>query len=57
VPIAWGEELAATLPDARFVKLEGSGHNFLVAAPDKSNAAVLDFIREVDRDTVEPEPA
>jgi len=57
VPFAWGEELAATLPDARLVKLEGSGHNFLVAAPEKSNAAVLDFIGEVDRRALEPEPA
>jgi 3-oxoadipate enol-lactonase len=49
VPFAWGEELAATLPDARLVRLEGSGHNFLVAAREASNSAVLDFIREVER--------
>jgi 3-oxoadipate enol-lactonase len=48
VPYAWGEELAATLPGARLVTLEGSGHNFLVAGRDKANAAVLDFLREVD---------
>ncbi len=48
VPIAWGEELAATLPHARFVKLEGAGHNFLVATQAKATAAVLAFLREVD---------
>jgi 3-oxoadipate enol-lactonase len=57
VPLAWGEELAATLPNAHLVKLEGSGHNFLVAARDKSNAAVLAFIGQVDRAASEPEPA
>jgi pimeloyl-ACP methyl ester carboxylesterase len=57
VPFAWGEELAATLPDARLVKLEGSGHNFLVAARDRSNAAVLDFVAEIDRRASAPEPA
>jgi pimeloyl-ACP methyl ester carboxylesterase len=49
VPFAWGEELALILPGARLVRCEGSGHNFMVAAPDKANAAVLEFLREVDR--------
>jgi pimeloyl-ACP methyl ester carboxylesterase len=48
VPFAWGVELAETLPRGRFVKLEGSGHNFLVAAGETSTAAVLEFLREVD---------
>jgi pimeloyl-ACP methyl ester carboxylesterase len=44
VRFAWGVELAETLPDSRFVKLEGSGHNFLVAACETATAAVLDFL-------------
>jgi pimeloyl-ACP methyl ester carboxylesterase len=48
VPFDWGAELADTLADSRFVALEGSGHNFLVAAPDKATTAVLDFLREAD---------
>jgi pimeloyl-ACP methyl ester carboxylesterase len=49
VPFASGEEIAATIPGARLVRLEGAGHNFLVAAPEKSRTAVLEFLREVDR--------
>lgn len=48
VPFAYGVELAETLPDSRFVKIEGSGHNFLVAAREKSTTAVLEFVAEVD---------
>jgi pimeloyl-ACP methyl ester carboxylesterase len=48
VPFAWGEELAATLPNSRFVRVEGSGHNFLVAGGAAVNKTVLDFIRQVD---------
>jgi len=48
VPFKWGEELAQILPDGRFVRIAGAGHNFLVAAPDAANKAVLDFTREVD---------
>jgi len=48
VPFAWGAELADTLPDSRLVKLQGSGHNFLVAAGEQANIVVLDFLREAD---------
>ena len=48
VPFGWGVELAETLSSGRFVKLEGSGHNFLVAAREQAAAAVLNFLREVD---------
>jgi pimeloyl-ACP methyl ester carboxylesterase len=48
VRFAWGVELAETLPDSRFVKLEGAGHNFMVAAGEKATAAVLEFLGEVD---------
>ncbi|HWD26648.1 MAG TPA: alpha/beta hydrolase [Rhizomicrobium sp.] len=48
VPFKWGEELAATLPDARFVRVPGAGHNFFIAGGAAVNAAVLNFIAEVD---------
>lgn len=50
VPFKWGEELAQILPRSRFVRIAGTGHNYLVAAPDTANGVVLDFIREVDAD-------
>jgi 3-oxoadipate enol-lactonase len=49
VPIAWGEELARTLPNSRFVKVPGAGHNFIVAATDTTAETVLGFIEEADR--------
>jgi 3-oxoadipate enol-lactonase len=49
VPYQWGVELAETLPDSRLVTLRGSGHNFLVAAGERSSKAALDFIWEVDQ--------
>jgi 3-oxoadipate enol-lactonase len=48
VPCAWGEELADTLPNARFLKIKGAGHNFLIAGADEANAAVLSFVAEVE---------
>jgi len=48
VPFNWGAELADTLPHSRLVRFDGAGHNFLVAAGDQANTAVLDFLREVD---------
>jgi pimeloyl-ACP methyl ester carboxylesterase len=48
VPFSYGEELASILPNSRFVRIEGAGHNFMVADRDKANRAVLDFTREVD---------
>jgi len=48
VPFAWGVELAETLPRSRLVKLDGAGHNFLVAAGETASQAVLAFLREVD---------
>lgn len=49
VPYAWGVELAQTLPNSRFVKFEGAGHNFFIAGGQAANDAVLDFIGQVDR--------
>jgi pimeloyl-ACP methyl ester carboxylesterase len=49
VPIAWGEELARTLPNGTFVRLEGAGHNFFIARLKEAMTAVLDFTRHVDQ--------
>lgn len=45
---AWGEELAATIPQARLVSYPGCAHNFLVDAGEKANHDVLAFLAEVD---------
>jgi len=49
VPFQWGVELAETLPNSRFVRFEGAGHNFFVARGDEARQIVADFIREVDQ--------
>lgn len=54
VPFSYGEELAATLPNSQFVRLEGAGHNFLVARGEQSAAAVLDFVGRVDAGATAP---
>jgi len=46
VKFEWGQELAATLPDSRFVHLHGAGHNYFVARGAEANAAVLQFLDE-----------
>lgn len=48
VPVACGEELAATIPGARLSLFDGAGHNYLVADTARANAEVLAFIDEVD---------
>ncbi|HEY2709692.1 MAG TPA: alpha/beta hydrolase [Caulobacteraceae bacterium] len=48
VPFAWGEALAAALPNSRFAPIVGAGHNFLVANGEATTKALLDFLREVD---------
>jgi pimeloyl-ACP methyl ester carboxylesterase len=48
VRLAWGQELSDTLTDARFITYEGAGHNYLVAAGDKPQDDVLDFLGHVD---------
>ncbi|MCU1691743.1 MAG: hypothetical protein JWM64_834 [Frankiales bacterium] len=53
----WGEELAATLPQARFVSYPGIGHNYLVGRGDDANAEVLAFLADVDARAAELQPA
>lgn len=48
VPVDWGRELAATLPDSRLVVYEGCGHNYVVEMGDAPQREVLDFLAEVD---------
>jgi pimeloyl-ACP methyl ester carboxylesterase len=49
VPFAWGVELAETLPNSRFVRVAGAGHNFFIAGGQRINDAVLEFLDDVDR--------
>jgi pimeloyl-ACP methyl ester carboxylesterase len=48
VPVDWGRELAAVLPDSRLVVYEGCGHNYLVEVGDQANREVLDFLAAVE---------
>ncbi|MFN0179150.1 MAG: alpha/beta fold hydrolase [Gemmatimonadales bacterium] len=52
VPVAWGAELAETLPNGRMVTMPGAGHNFMVARREQASAAVLDFLRGVENGIV-----
>ncbi len=47
VPFSLSEELAASVPNARLVTLEGGGHGFNTAIPDKFNQTVLEFLAQV----------
>lgn len=48
VPIRWGEELAATLPNSTFVSFKGAGHNFPVASPDETIEALNVFLDRLE---------
>jgi 3-oxoadipate enol-lactonase len=48
VKLAWGEELAATIPGAQLIRYAGCAHNYLIGAGDQANADVLAFLAEVD---------
>lgn len=49
VPFSYGEELAETLPNSQFVKLDGAGHNFTVATKEIANQAVINFLCGIDK--------
>jgi pimeloyl-ACP methyl ester carboxylesterase len=49
VPFSYGVELAEALPHSRLVKLEGAGHNFLVARGPTATQEILDFLANVDQ--------
>ena len=47
VPYANGQQLAAAIPGAKLVTLEGSGHGYTTDATDEANQAVLEFLAQV----------
>ena len=47
LPVKLSEELAALIPKAKLVVLEGGGHAFSVEIRDKFNQAVLDFLAQI----------
>ena len=47
LPVKLSEELAALIPNAKLVVLEGGGHIFNGEIPDKFNQAVLEFLARV----------
>jgi 3-oxoadipate enol-lactonase len=48
VPVENGRRLAARIPGAELVLLEGAGHVYHSERPDAADAAVLSFLRRVD---------
>jgi pimeloyl-ACP methyl ester carboxylesterase len=48
VPLEWGRELAATLPDSQLVIYEGAGHNYVVEMCDRASDDVLAFLSTVE---------
>ncbi len=49
LPVKLSEELAAGIPNAELVVLEGGGHGFSGEIPEKFNQAVLDFLAKVEK--------
>jgi 3-oxoadipate enol-lactonase len=47
VPFSLFEELAASIPNARFRVLDGGGHGFNASMADKFNRAVLEFLEQL----------
>jgi 3-oxoadipate enol-lactonase len=47
LPVKLSEELAAGIPKAKLVVLEGGGHGFNAEIPDKFNKAVLEFLAQI----------
>ena len=47
LPVKMSEELAAGIPNAELVVLEGGGHGFLIEITNKFNLAVLDFLAKL----------
>jgi pimeloyl-ACP methyl ester carboxylesterase len=47
LPVRHSEELAALIPGARLVVLEGGAHGFSIEIADKFNRAVLEFLGQI----------
>ena len=48
VPMQNSRNLAARIPNARLVIIEGGSHTFFIEQADEFNAAVIEFIKEVE---------
>jgi 3-oxoadipate enol-lactonase len=48
LPVRQSEELAAAIPGARLVVLDGGAHGFSIEISDRFNRAVLEFLAETD---------
>lgn len=48
-PVKLSEELAASIPNAELVILDGGGHGFPIEIPEKFNQTVLDFLAKVEK--------
>ncbi|HVU74447.1 MAG TPA: alpha/beta fold hydrolase [Mycobacteriales bacterium] len=48
VPYAAGQHIAATIPGARLVTIEGAGHNYFVAGGEQANRETLAFLARID---------
>lgn len=49
LPVKLSEELAAGIPNAQLVILEGGGHGFSFEIPDRFNQGVLEFLASVEK--------
>lgn len=47
LPVKMSEELAAGIPNAELVVLEGGGHGFLIEIADRFNLTVMDFLAKL----------
>ena len=43
-PPAWTDELAAGLPNAKLIRLDGIGHSPILEAPDRVITEILGFV-------------
>lgn len=48
VPLEMGRQLAATIPRARLVVLQGAGHNFVADCTEEATGAILSFLEEAE---------
>ena len=48
VPLAWGQELANTLPNGKLITYAGAAHNYVAELVDEPNDDVLNFLAAVD---------
>ena len=47
IPVENGKRLAAAIPGARLVLIEGAGHVYHSEQPEVADRAILDFLREI----------